>query len=157
MNKNSKPKNNKIEMRQTEYERVKEAFIIEILHDLSKPKLERLQMIEKYDLFSIDPYLPHIFINEEEKLENIIKEKYSPSFVIVDDMFNGPDSEYEYERNETVIIPDLIKSILESEEPITVVTARSAKEKIEMSKEEVIDKLYNWCVETKQIGFKFDW
>jgi hypothetical protein len=134
---------------------LKEQLLQEIL-DSDLTKIEKLKQIDDSQLFGINCYIQHIFSEQEEKLENLVKEKTGQKWAIVDDFFHDG----EYERYRTINLYEILKSYFEDKEnfeKITIATNRSTEDIIEVTYEEFEDIIYNWCISNKMIGFIMDW
>lgn len=145
--------------------------IEEIVNDDSLSKIEKLKMLEKEKLFGYASSLQTVFpeweeeIIELERIEahqrfNEGKDKYFYQSKMVDDIF---DPSYDInEKYVTVSYADFLENCLDDfmeddSDSVTVMTTRGPSVKLVKSLTEVIDKIYDYCIEHKIIGFKNDW
>lgn len=174
---------------QKQIELLKEQRIQEIINDESISKLDRLELLEKENLFGYAPYIQDEFpewekeIIELEKIEaeRILKEGSPDPNEICARMFyqskmvdtRWDPSESLYEKHDLVSYSRLLNSLEENDEEdfeeyydengnskdglITIMTTRHPRVILRKSKQEIIDKLYDFCIANKIIGFKMDW
>lgn len=154
-------------------EALKAQWVDEILNDPTTTKLQKLKLLEKHDLFDYEDSLTGAFDEYEEELVNLIAaigpnkpgwESYTP---ITDNILNNADrhryervsfygwlyyiDEYGAETNEEIENPNRL---------ITVATARGKEYEnfvIQKTAEQIIDKIFDYCVENRCIGFTIDW
>jgi hypothetical protein len=163
---------------QEQIKQLQESRIQEILDDNSISKIEKLKLFDKEKLFDYADYIQTEFPEWEEEamaLEKALAEKQFAEgksklmaegkpilyFSKMTDTIFDP-STFEYEKYETVSYADAIENMIrrkkvDSEGKIVVVTTRGPHTELKKTPEEVIDKLFEFCVKNRLIGYKNDW
>ena len=146
-------------------EALKAQWIDEILNDPTTTKLQKLKLLEAHNLFDYEDSLTGAFDDYEQELVDLIaatgpKSKWGSDYTpITDNILNNGDN-HRYER---FSFHDWLYYIDEYENTpglITVATARGDEYKgfvIQKTKDQIIDKIFDYCVENRVIGFTIDW
>lgn len=146
--------------------------IAEIVNDDSLFKVEKLKLLEKEKLFGYASSIQTEFPEWEEEiieLERIEarrrfdngKDKYFYQSKMVDSVFDP--SRDTYEKCELVSYADFIENMLDEFEDetnsdnIIVLSTRGPCVTLSKPLNEVIDKIFDFCIEKRIIGFKNDW
>lgn len=152
---------------------LKDAWINEILNDPTTNKIRKLELLEINQLFDYEDSLTGAFDDYEQELIDLIAATGPPSKwgsnynPIIDNILNNGDRR----RYERVSFPGWLEYIdeygAETDEEMddpnrltTVATARGKEYEnfvIRKTKEEIIDKIFDYCIENRCIGFEIDW
>jgi len=151
--------NPEIRRLEAEMEKIREQLLEVICSDEKLSKLERLTLIEAYELFKNASYIQHPM---REKYIDQLKEaaiREGATYFIDDDW---PHIENDYrERNEIISLPDELMStsenIEDSSTEITILKDRGTGVEIKISYEQLESDVYDWCMKNKKIGYHFDW
>lgn len=148
---------------------LREARINEIINDESIPKLDKLRLFGNEKLFDYASYTQEEFIEWERDAKEQYKNGGGSGSAMTDTIF-APSVNEQYEKYENVSYPEALEAFFENYEyeldddkladfdgKYTVVTCRSSDIKIQKTKQEIIDAVYNFCITNKIIGFKNDW
>ena len=146
----------------------------EILDDNLLSKIEKLNCLTDEQLWGIAPYIQHEFKQWETEaieLEKMEAERLLtvPGTDICNRQFyqsKMTDSMLYHivslEKYETCYYVDILESIIDEygsdgNQLIPIITTRHPKIKLEKTVNEIIDAIFDYCVEHKIIGFTFDW
>jgi hypothetical protein len=147
---------------------LKEEWIEVILNDPSTSKVQKLKLLEENTLFDYEDTLTGVAQDWEQELYNLIENSGPPPYnwnkhvIITDDLINGIDGN----RHERYSFLDVIQRFKYNEfnkgENFlhTVVIARGKRYKdfvIKKTLNEIIDKIFDYAVENRVIGFEIDW
>ncbi len=139
--------------------------IQEILEDDSIDKLAKLKLLKDEKLFDVARWLQSPLQDWESELEVIVNKKQP--YAITDSIFSP--SEYWAEKYQTIFFDEFLESYFESVdweeidglevEPTDyrVVTDRSFNMEIRKTKEEIVDKVFEFAVANKLIGYINQW
>jgi hypothetical protein len=140
---------------------VKDELLQAILSDESQTKLDRLQLIDRNNLFKTEAYLQRPLKEKYlEQLKELVKSKGRD--YVIDDNWPIIDADY-LNRGERISIADQLFYTFESledegyEDGITIISDRVTGEEIKISYEQLESEIYDWCVKNKTIAFHFDW
>jgi len=156
MNLTSKPEINRLV---SEREKIDEQLVKEICSTTSFSKTERLQMLETYGLIHIHGCIKYPLRDKyiEQLKEAAIREGAT---YFIDDSWPFINNDY-VERRETINLADELMCTLENlddpTEEIVVLRDRGTGAEIKISYEQLESDVYDWCLQNKQVGFKFDW
>jgi hypothetical protein len=140
----------------------------DIINDENTSKLEKLTLLRDNDMLGVCNSIAEIFPDWEDEsihleMQAAIDDGKDPEkdyiCTITDDMFCNDN----YDRHQTVDLVSIIENISWDNEDLdkdTMVVIRNrGKYKTNLKKtiNEVIDVMYDWCIETNQYGFVMDW
>lgn len=139
----------------------KQELLEEILSDKSLSKVEKLEAISDNELWERGG-------NVEEPFA-----KYYPAFkVIVNDnpitRKNYPNGDKNpimddyivhsgIDRHEFCNLAEMAKCEEKRTTPITILTNRGTKDIFQISAEEFVNTIYEWCMENQMVEFEIDW
>ncbi len=136
--------------------------IDEIVNDPTIGKLEKLRILEQERLFRFDPFFSNPFKEYVKELELNVNEKRNRTYSRINDIFNGS-----LERYHDVSFADFFEDYFYDNyddnlvnEPSTlypICESQHTNDKIFKTKDEIIDIIFNHCLEHKIVGFTFDW
>ena len=143
---------------------LKEEALQEVINDNSLSKVQKLRLIDDYDLLDYHEWINHPFAEwndevfeleriEAQKLLNEGKITYFHQSSMVDDDINHHCEN----KGERISYADYLDSIEEYEDKIPVLTTRNPHITLYKTYEEVVDYLYDYCLMNKIIGHVFDW
>ena len=159
---------------QEQIAQLQEARIQEILA-LPISKIEKLKLLETENLFGYAPYIQHEFPEWEEEAMELEKALAEKQFAegksehgmfyhskMTDTIFDP--STFNYEKYETVSYADALENMLEKLDEdedrngmVVAVTTRGPYTELLKTPEEVIDKVFDFCIKNKLVGYKNDW
>ncbi len=154
---------------QQQIKKLEEKRIQEILDDDSLSKIEKLKLLENENLFTIASYIQHEFRKWEEEAKELEKLKAEQEFAnnkdpnkhfyhskMTDSIFDP--SLGIHEKYETVSYADALENLETDEnDMVVVITTRNPHIKLLKSKQEVIDVVFDFCVQHKYHSFKINW
>jgi hypothetical protein len=149
---------------QEQIKQLQEQRIQEIINNESISKLDRLNLIKQERLFNIAPYIQDEFKEWGEEFKEQLKLENPSSFCMIDSFYDP--STFDFEKYETIYydeIEDILDNlVVDDDDGFTgdnyiVFTNRQSKTVFRKSKQEIIDKIYDFCIANKYIGFKMDW
>lgn len=133
-----------------------------IINNKELNKLEKLECLSNSNIFSPEIYIKRVFSKLEEKWEKELKIQYpDETYFRINDIFIIYRDKYErinlYEQLE-----NLIENCYDNEKVdilFCTVGNYSKKEKLtyKMKLQNVIDYVYDWCIENECIEFNMDW
>ena len=139
----------------------KEKAINEILNS-DMDKLTKLKTIEDNGLWGYSKYINHEFSEWEEEakeLERTTAEENNKTYhsKMTDSIFDP--STFMFEKYESVSYVEALNRILKKHKTdlVPVITTRNPVVSLYKTKEEIINTVYDFCVENKIIGFENDW
>jgi len=140
---------------------VKDELLQAILSDESQTKLDRLQLIDRNNLFKTEAYLQRPLKEKYlEQLKELVKSKGRD--YVIDDNWPIIDAD-DLNRGERISIADQLLYTFESreyevyEDGITIISDRVTGEEIKINYEQLESEIYDWCVKNKTIAFHSDW
>lgn len=162
-------------------EKLKAERIEQIIDDTSISKIEKLKLFEKEKLFDVGTFLQTEFPDWEKEVvelerleaERILKEgslsnpndictKQFYQSKMTDTIFDPSDMD-SYEKYQTVTYAARLaevkeeNEIVDDSELIAVITTRHPRVELKKSYQEVVDKVFEFCIKNKLYGFKNDW
>lgn len=143
---------NKLQQIQT----LKQEAVQEILDNPNLSKVEKLCQISENKLWKYEPWIQHVFAAQEKVFAAQLKET-GETCIIIDDFICDPDGGWQ--RHQDIDLSSVAGEQLwdDGSGEIVVLTARGNDLEFKMKLDEIVDVIYNWCVENKSIGFKMDW
>jgi hypothetical protein len=149
---------------------LQEARIEEIIAS-SVSKIEKLKLLEKEKLFKYAEYIQEEFTDWEVEAVQLEKELAEKQFAegksedgffyhskMTDTIFDP--STFEYEKYETVSYASALERMLRNVDEsgnVVVITTRGPRIELIKPVNEVIDKVFEFCVTNKYVGYKNDW
>lgn len=140
---------------------VKDELLQAILSDESQTKLDRLQLIDRNNLFKTADYIQRPLKEKYlEQLKELVKVKGRD--YVIDESWPIINTDY-LNRGQRVSIADQLLYTFENledegyEDGITIISDRTTREEIKISYEQLESEIYDWCVKNKTIAFHFDW
>lgn len=165
----------KIEELIKERKRATEDLIAAIISDLRLTKLEKLELIDEHRLFPHDTWIGRPLQHKyTEAFEKQIEEKYGKQdYHVIDSwpvldcehMQRGADYSYadllqsEYENADYALNKDDASDHELEQTLVTVMTnrARESHDEYKITLKQLVDDIYDHCIEYRVIGFNFDW
>lgn len=129
-----------------------------ILAEESLSIYEKLSIIRNNNLWGYDNWIQRIFEKQQKQFRTLIAET-GEKIIIIDDFINSKDY---LNRKETIDLVDELLFLSENEEvyesgEVVVLTNRGTDHEFKMKIQDVEKAIYDWCVENKKLGYKFDW
>lgn len=140
----------------------KKQLIKSIIEEETLTKIEKLDLIKKYNLFELDCYICDPFKEkyEQDFINELKSEMIEDKFFIVDSIIDNSD----YDRHQTVYFTDIIQDLIYSledetnlNEEVKVLSCRGVKDTLNKSVNELIDVVFEYAITNNTIGFVFDW